>query len=320
MKKVLVLTHEEDPHADAVCEFFKNNNVPYCLVATEKIQKDYKLHFDSSSLLYTISNNKNKEIEIDSSWNIWNRRVMNPDTKKGFAKDLKDIIIDETEKAWDGLLISHKGKVVNKPHNQIHANNKIEQIIFASKFKDDIKIPDTIVTNDPDKVIDFYDKHRGNICYKLQKGALVNTPTGSKIIYTNKVSKENMKNVDLVSQHPSLFQEYIDKEFEIRIVTIGNESIGTAIYSQNSEISKVDYRKYDFENVRYEHINLPDNVKNFCSSMLKEYNLHFGVFDFIYSKNKDYVFLELNPNGQWLWLEHLSKFKISEKLGAYLAE
>lgn len=320
MKKVLVLTHEEDPHADTVCEFFKNNNVPYCLVATEKIQKDYKLHFDSSNLFYKISNNNNEEIEIDSSWNIWNRRIMNPDTKKGFAEGLANIIIDETERAWDGLLTSHKGKVVNKPHNQIHANNKIDQIIFASKFKNNIKIPDTIVTNNPDDVREFYDKHKGNLCYKLQKGALVNTLEGNKIVYTNKVSKENMKNIGLVSQHPSLFQEYIDKEFEIRIVTIGNESIGTAIYSQNSEISKVDYRKYDFKNVLYENVKLPDNVKNFCSAMLQEYGLHFGVFDFIYSKNKEYVFLELNPNGQWLWLEQLSKFKISEKLGNYLAE
>jgi len=53
--------------------------------------------------------------------------------------------------------------------------------------------------------------------------------------------------------------------------------------------------------------------------MTKHYELNFGAFDFILRKNDEkYVFLKLNPNGQWLWLEQLSKFKISKVLADYL--
>lgn len=52
--------------------------------------------------------------------------------------------------------------------------------------------------------------------------------------------------------------------------------------------------------------------------MLKHYGLHFGVFDFIKSKKGEDVFLELNPNGQWLWLELKSGFNITKSVAENL--
>ena len=213
---------------------------------------------------------------------------MIPDLNKGMPKDLQDLVTDECEKTWDGLLMAHKGKVVNRPQNHYYANNKLDQIKFA--LESGMFVPDTIVTNDPSDLEDFYEKHKGNICFKLQKGAVIRTPEGNKVIYTNKVTEEQMKKASLVSSHPSLFQEYIDKEFEIRIVATDKTATGIAIHSQDSEISKVDYRRYDLENVRYHHTDLPENVKDFCLDMLTHYGLHFGAFDFIYSKGGKYFF------------------------------
>ena len=65
---------------------------------------------------------------------------------------------------------------------------------------------------------------------------------------------------------------------------------------------------------------LPKNVGNFCSSMLAHYGLHFGAFDFIYSKEGKYFFLELNPNGQWLWLEEQSGYNLTKEVADNLLE
>ena len=317
MKKVLVLTYREDPHADSVCSFFDRVGVKYFRVSTEELPRDYSITFDSKSFLYRISD-KSEEVEIDSSWSIWNRRVMNPDTKKGMPKDLSSVAIDESEKTWVGLLISHQGRVVNTPQSQYYANNKIDQIRFASQFGDGIVIPDTLVTNNPDSVRTFYDVHNGKICFKLHKGAVVDSPNGHLVVYTNLVTDEHMRNVDLVSQNPSLFQEYIDKDFDIRIIATERSVTGIAIYSQQSELSKIDSRKYDFKNVPHRKIELPNNVKNFCNIILTNYGLHFGVLDFVYSKDRKYVFLELNPNGQWLWLEHESGYNLTKEVAENL--
>ena len=80
-------------------------------------------------------------------------------------------------------------------------------------------------------------------------------------------------------------------------------------------IPPLDGSKILFSFLPYKYIELPENVKNFCSDMLKYYNLNFGVFDFIYSKKGEYVFLELNPNGQWLWLEDRSGYNLTEHIG-----
>jgi len=319
MKKILILTYGEDPHADSVCKFFDKCGVEYFKISTENLSKDYKISFESQDSVYRISDNS-KKIYIDSGWNIWNRRIMNPDTNKGLPKSLSDIVIDESEKTWDGLLISHKGKVINRPQNHYYANNKIDQLRFASQFGNGVKIPDTMVTNDPLKTKSFYEKHNGNICFKLQKGAVVESPKGNLVIYTNKVTKEQMKNIDLVSQNPCLFQEYVDKDFEIRIVATDKGSTGIAIHSQKSKISKIDFRRYDFENVTYNYIKLPDNVKKFNSQILKNYRLHFGILDFIYSKKGEYVFLELNPNGQWLWLEEEANYNLTKEVAENLLD
>lgn len=316
-KKVLILAHLDDSHASSVRNYLNQREVDNFTVVTENLLRDYKINFSSEGLIYTISNGK-KTIELNPSWNIWNRRIMIPDRNKGMPKDLQDLVIDECEKTWDGLLMAHNGKVVNRPQNHFHANSKLDQIKFALEMG--MYVPDTIVTNNPSDLINFYEKHRGNICFKLQKGAAVRTSEGNKIVYTNKVTWEQMKSASLVSGHPSLFQEYIDKDFEVRIIATDKTTTGIAIHSQDSEVSKIDYRRYDLENVRYNHVELPDNVRDFCNNMLTHYGLHFGAFDFIYSKDRKYFFLELNPNGQWLWLEEQSGYNLTREVANNLIE
>ena len=54
--------------------------------------------------------------------------------------------------------------------------------------------------------------------------------------------------------------------------------------------------------------------------MLSYYNLVFGAFDYIVTPQNEWIFLELNPNGQWLWLEEALKLDISNKIIEYLSE
>ena len=317
-KRVLMLTYGEDAHADSVGKYLSSKGVELFRVNTENLIKNYSLSFNSEKGIYKIGIG-NKIISLDSSWNIWNRRVMNPDVRKGLPRSLNDIIFEESEKAWDGLLMSHKGRVVNRPQNHSYANNKIDQIKFANEFWEEIVVPDTLVTNNPGEARKFYEKHNGDICFKLHKGAIVESPEGEHLtVYTNRVSSKDMENAELISSHPCLFQRYIDKDFEVRIVATDITHDAIAIYSQQSELSKVDFRKYDFENVPYEHIKSPEYVKDFCSKMLKHYGLHFGVFDFIRSKEGEDIFLELNPNGQWLWLELKTGYNLTKSVAENL--
>ena len=118
-QNVLILTHKEDPHAEAVSEVLRDRNVLHLVVATEDLPFRYTLSFATScpiGIEYFMSDEeKGKVISLDSTWNIWNRRISNPKLSKSIPRDLQDIVDGETKKTWEGLLESHKGKVISKP-------------------------------------------------------------------------------------------------------------------------------------------------------------------------------------------------------------
>lgn len=319
MKNLLVFSFSEDPHVQAVRSHLDEISAKYFIVNTNEISERYHISFNSRSLEYAISNKEsNEEIVLDDSWNIWNRRILKLDLSDSIPKDLAKVIDDETRKTLEGLMFSHPGKIVNDPRNNYMAQNKLDQLRIAKSIGKNVVVPSTIVTNNPQEIGQFYEQHKGKICFKLQKGAIIDLDSKRYTVMTNLVEEKYLGERELLEQCPHMFQEYFDKDYEVRVTTIGDMSIGTAIHSQESEVSKIDYRRYDFKNVPYKKIRLPEDVEDFCCSMLRHYGLHFGAFDFIVSKDNKYVFLELNPNGQWLWLEQLSGFKISKVLTEYL--
>ena len=122
------------------------------------------------------------------------------------------------------------------------------------------------------------------------------------------------------TQTVSFVQEYIDKQFELRITIVGCEVFACKIDSQcmDEDKGKVDWRQgYDY-GLKHEPFDLPAPVADFCRSFLQEMHLHFGCFDFIVTPDGKYVFLECNPNGQWLWIELLTGQKISEAIAECL--
>lgn len=81
--------------------------------------------------------------------------------------------------------------------------------------------------------------------------------------------------------------------------------------------NKIDWRK-DYSSHRYTVIDCPLTIKNLCYKMLEDLELKFGAFDFIVDEEDNWVFLEVNPNGQWQWLEEKLNLNISEKIVEYL--
>ncbi len=309
-KKILILTHEGDPHAKSVCTYLSRKGVDFFCVETDKIISNYFITFDSSTGFYTLSNTTRREV-IDDTWNIWNRRVMDPILPENFPKELEDIIFTETKRTWEGLLFTHKGKVINKPQANFAANNKVDQLIFAKNYGLEVIIPETVLTNDIKVLEEFYITHT-KICHKLQKAALVKRGEQHLTTYNNLVNDENMRHAELIRMHPCLFQEYIDKKYELRITALDDKAVAIAIHSQDSDVSKIDFRRYDFKNVSYEKVDIPDAITAFCLDILKHYGLNFGEIDIIFTKDSRYVFLEINPNGQWLWLQEQSGYDLTQ--------
>jgi ATP-GRASP peptide maturase of grasp-with-spasm system len=139
-----------------------------------------------------------------------------------------------------------------------------------------------------------------------------------RITYTELVGKKDLMELQ-ENFFPSLLQEYVEKEFELRIVFVKGKFFASAIISQNNEQTKIDFRRYDLENSnRMLPYKLPEHIEEKLTQLMSELHLDFGSFDLIYSQSGEYVFLEVNPVGQFGFVSmscnyHIEKY-ISELL------
>ncbi len=316
MNDILILTTSEDPHADNIIKHFEEFKVNYFRLNTDLFPFRYTITYQASNDKYFISDQE-KKLLIEDNTVIWNRRVVDPNFPSPFEENFKSAVFGESHKTLEGLLMSHKGLVVNNPLSDFAANNKIHQLKLAKSLG--FLVPDTILTTDEKVAKEFYYKYKGDIIFKTQKGVGIGEAGNERVVYTNKVKESNLEQFNLIKNNPCLFQENVPKKYEARITTIGKKVLGVAIYTQMCELSRHDMRRYDFRQVKYEPLDVPNNVKTFCLEIMSYYNLYFGAFDFIIRPDNEYIFLEINPRGQWLWTEHLSGLDISKEIASYLA-
>jgi ATP-GRASP peptide maturase of grasp-with-spasm system len=116
----------------------------------------------------------------------------------------------------------------------------------------------------------------------------------------------------------TFFQEKIEKDFEIRSFYLNGKTWSTAIFSQNDEQTKIDFRKYNAKkpnrNVPYL---LPKDIEEKLHLLMVSLDLNCGSLDFIKSGSKHY-FLEVNAVGQFLGLSVKCNYSLEKEIAEYL--
>lgn len=103
----------------------------------------------------------------------------------------------------------------------------------------------------------------------------------------------------------------------MRITVVSNKVFSAKVDSQKLDKTKTDWRK---EKIPFEKYLLPNDIEKKCVELLQKLNLSFGAIDMIRNSNGKYVFLEINPNGQWAWLDMETDLNISDEIINYLTE
>ncbi|AXG71508.1 ATP-GRASP peptide maturase, grasp-with-spasm system [Kordia sp. SMS9] len=117
----------------------------------------------------------------------------------------------------------------------------------------------------------------------------------------------------------SLFQKKIEKRFEIRTFFINDEMFSKAIFSQNDDMTTVDYRNYNHETPnRTEPFILPKNIQNRIKKLMKRLSLDCGSLDFIVDTHDNFIFLEVNPVGQFSDMSYNCNYELEKKIALFL--
>jgi len=138
-------------------------------------------------------------------------------------------------------------------------------------------------------------------------------------VFTSPVTEEDLRQFGSELKYaPTIFQNYVDKKLELRITIAGKQVFTCAIHSQDSPLTKDDWRHYDLERVKHEIYSLPKDVEQKLLQCMKVWGLQFGAIDMILTPDDEYVFLEINPSGQWGWIEVLTDMSISQGIAQLL--
>lgn len=117
---------------------------------------------------------------------------------------------------------------------------------------------------------------------------------------------------------PFIVQNYIQKKYEVRYTFVNGEHFVCKIESQLSDKSRIDFRRYDFANTPYLAIKAPEKIKDMVTMLMHRLNLNYGALDFIVDPNDNWYFLEINPVGQYGWIEHLTGLAITKAILRFL--
>lgn len=232
-------------------------------------------------------------------------------------------------------------KWMNHQGSERSASNKIAQLNAAKKLG--FLIPPTLITTDEASVREFA-KSIGRVVFKpvsayqpqfrkhnaLAQAKLEANPEkidlnfGAKnenlIVFTQELTSEKSEWLDAIRWSPVIFQKRIDKIADIRVTIVGNRLFSCRIDSQSRQETETDFRMMNlFGMLPHELIDLPRSLEAAILKFMRHLGLTFGCLDLIQAKDGNYYFLEVNPAGQWLWIEQITGAPISKAIAAELS-
>jgi len=342
-KQILIITCEYDPHTDVLIGLLQSLGHHPIRLHTANIPTniaiDMRLHQKEQEYLLITPHNI---VDLNDVRSIWWRRPAKfilPDHLSEDEKVFAHLELNTTlQGVWDNLDCYW----MSKPANIRRATHKTGQLKRAADLGFDT--PRTMITTDPESVQEFYDLCEGNVVYKvlsdptlgfagradeLMVRCRVDQGPGkdpiidwsrvkAQITYTTKVEPEHLRTLDTIRYAPCQFQEYVPKQYELRVTIIGDELFTAEIHSQAQATTQLDWRHYE-TSIPYRLGKLPPEIGEACMTLTREYGLNYGAIDLILTPDGRYVFLEINPNGQWLWVQQLvPELKMKEALAAQL--
>lgn len=184
-----------------------------------------------------------------------------------------------------------------------------------------LTVPPTLITNDPAEFLAFYREHNGRIISKVFHTMTLEadeTDPRNFRIFSEIVSGRAAGYAAIVRHSPVIFQAYVPKRSELRITVVGRRVFAAEIFSQNAHHTRHDWRRFDLHHTPYRAHYLPNRVERCCVDLVERLGLSFGAIDMILTPDGRYVFLEVNPGGQWQRVQALTGLPIAEAICDHL--
>jgi len=193
--------------------------------------------------------------------------------------------------------------------------NKIAQLEFARNFG--FLVPETLLSNDRKTIVEFASRF-DKVAVKAQAAVRLERSEGFATTFTQMCTAEELaKQGASLARAPVLVQPYLEKRMEIRATVVDSSVFLCEIDSQASERTRVDWRRYDFDRVAHRLI-ADDELERKLADFVEEAGLRYAAIDLLQTPTSEMYFLDLNPSGQFSWIEGLTGAPITDTIARAL--
>jgi len=191
---------------------------------------------------------------------------------------------------------------INPYREEFRSNSKALQLQQAAACG--MRIPDTLLSNDIAEIRRFAERHE-SVIYKPHFPPYWEGKDKILYGYTRILSDDLLQDAAAIRFCPGIFQQRMPKAYEARVTVMGHECVTARIDTLVDTDNVDDWRaaQVNHRKIRVTSMDTPDTVRDTCLALMRELELVFGCFDFIIGPDGGWTFLEVNPMGQFLWVE-----------------
>ena len=306
---ILIVSSPNDVHARAIISRLEARGGSYQLLDLSQfpVQSTLTIDYDACG-----DNSKARwygdlgPLNFADSHVVWWRRPQ-PFTIDPAVSDAenRNFAIVEAHSAFSGLWLTLEAFWINHPTRDEEAARKVHQLKLAQQVG--LRIPETRITNDVEEARGFIANRGSNqTVYKAFSG------TEQAWRETRVLKPGELEMIANVRFAPVIFQEFIPAGIDLRITAIGDRLFPAAIHTRGTEY-EVDFRMV-MDSARFEAVTLPPQVTDSLHALMRHLGLVYGAIDMRRTPDGEYVFLEINPAGQWLFVEERTGQPITEAL------
>ena len=277
------------------------------------LQLGLSMHYDGRGGSKFVFGCDDSGLDLDDCGAVWWRRPQHPSVEGAVGRaEYQQFALSESHEALHGLWQSlDEAFWINAPARDMVANRKAYQLKLAGDLG--LEIPQTLISNCPQAARDFVARLGvGKVIYKAFSA------TEADWRETRILREDELAKLENVKYAPVIFQSYVEAEVDLRITVVGEQIFPAAIHSQDTSY-KVDFRM-DIGAARIEAATLPDDLTTQLHALMQRLGLVYGAIDMRRRPDGSHVFLEVNPAGQWLFIERATGQPITAALADLLRQ
>lgn len=304
---ILLVTNKRDITTDFIVLELQKRAIPHVRLNSEDMSQAAVLFRPQAGWNLRTAD---RVIDLNAVTAAYYRRPGTPAFNNVPDLSTQDYLADEWAAVLRSLWNALDGRWLNSPFAILRAEDKPRQLREAHRLG--FKIPDTLIGNDFEATSAFLAP--GNAIGKPLRRALLERGETGEVLFTSRLPALGAGDRAAVELAPVIYQREVEKARDIRATVIGERVFAAAIASQECEETVVDWRRGSRVDLDHEAIELPKELAGLCVALTKSLDLRYGAVDLILDRDGAYWFLEINPNGQWAWIERRTGLPLAASL------